>query len=218
MLGSLISLRWSARGRFLYFSRSGRAASRQCVCFRRPVFARGGVGQLRDSLGLVSCSAVRPSECSSVATVGVVLSRVRRSDCPDVAAACVRGGLSLSSVISQYLVFSDVSVPFGSPYPWLRGYREVFLLSAVEHFLSSVSAGGVCVFPPFRLPPRSWEIRMFACLQAVCPLNRAGLFSGSSGLGASSGCPAACRNTGTKYLSSRRPSLPTACSCGIPAP
>ena len=80
-----------------------------------------------------------------------------------------------------------VCVPTGIPCPWLRGYREVFHLSAVEHILSSVSGGGACACPPVRLPPRSGEIRMSAFPQAVCPLNRVACFSGRR---VSGGCPA----------------------------
>ena len=80
-----------------------------------------------------------------------------------------------------------VCVPSGIPCPWLRGYREVFHLSAVEHILSSVSGGGACACPPVRLPPHSGEIRMSAFPQAVCPLNRVACFSGRR---VSGGCPA----------------------------
>ena len=86
-------------------------------------------------------------------------------------------GCPAASLTSGILGISDACGPSGTPCLWLRGYREVFQLLAVEHFLSSVSGGGVCVFPPVRLSPRSWKIRMSACFQAVCPLNRVACFS-----------------------------------------
>ena len=72
-------------------------------------------------------------------------------------------------------------MPTAPPAPSARGYvgyREAFQLLAVEHFLLSVSRSGVCVFPPVRLPPRSWEIRMSVCSQLACPLNCVACFSG----------------------------------------